>query len=187
MSMRIKREGDWIKYTAEGGKTFYYNEKTCSFQWEDPFITRVPRTKITVEASPKGIHQPFFSSTSEHAHKSLEQSSDKNSIFEQSIREINELLATPVIPLHQREAAALAKHHDGVMREETTDWKPYLDEATGHYFWYNHVTKVSQWENPFEQQSHHYYDSQAHGGSGDQQHHDEHEVIAVYHDDDLGI
>jgi hypothetical protein len=34
--MRLKRVGDWIQYSAEGGQTFYYNDKNGEFQWEDP-------------------------------------------------------------------------------------------------------------------------------------------------------
>lgn len=29
-------------------------------------------------------------------------------------------------------------------------WRPYVDPATGHIFWYNQVTNVSQWECPDE-------------------------------------
>jgi len=39
MSMRIKRHGDWIEYTTESGRTFYYNDKDGSFQWDPPFAT----------------------------------------------------------------------------------------------------------------------------------------------------
>ena len=35
--MRIKRHGDWIEYITESGKTFYYNDKDGSFQWEPPY------------------------------------------------------------------------------------------------------------------------------------------------------
>ncbi len=34
--MRLKRFGDWIEYTTESGKTFYYNDRDGSFQWEHP-------------------------------------------------------------------------------------------------------------------------------------------------------
>lgn len=39
-SMRLKRIGDWIQYSTEGGKTFYYNDKNGEFQWANPHDSR---------------------------------------------------------------------------------------------------------------------------------------------------
>jgi len=36
ISMRLKRTGDWIEYVTESGRTFYYNARDGSFQWECP-------------------------------------------------------------------------------------------------------------------------------------------------------
>ena len=36
-SMRLKREGDWVQYQMGATKMFWYNEKNCSFRWENPF------------------------------------------------------------------------------------------------------------------------------------------------------
>lgn len=34
--MRLTKIGDWIKYVTESGKTFFYNDKTNDFQWDNP-------------------------------------------------------------------------------------------------------------------------------------------------------
>lgn len=158
MSMRLKREGDWIQYTTEGGKTFYYNEKTCSFQWEDPFATKTAKTKITVQASSDSAE-----GYDHNKDASIAVNNDSNKNGEYSV--------------------------------ESTVWKPYMDETTGHVFWYNHVTKISQWENPFEQadpsydannhqtEEDYYYDTATNNGN---QNHDL-EAFTVYHENDLGI
>ena len=147
MSMRLKREGDWIQYTTEGGKTFYYNEKSCSFQWEDPFATLQAKSKISVQPS--------------HSTSAGESQSD--------VRH-NE----PTIDLP---STSTERKLD--IEQRTTEWKPYLDESTGHVFWYNHVTKVSQWENPFEPE-------RSPRDNPNPQLHDL-EAFPVYHENDLGI
>jgi hypothetical protein len=165
--MRLKREGDWIQYTTEGGKTFYYNEKTCSFQWEDPFITKSAKSKIIV--------QPSYSTSSDtHEEEKKHSGMDRKKLPENSSNDSDDVLNF--------------LKTDPNYRHEITDWKPYTDEATGHIFWYNHVTKISQWENPFEQQSHQNQQySQDH-----QSHHadpldNDLEAFPVYHENDLGL
>jgi hypothetical protein len=155
--MRLKREGDWIQYRTEGGKTFYYNEKNCSFQWEDPFITQKAKSKISV--------QPSSSNEDEGSNRFLDNPQQQ--------------------PQQERPQ----------YREEQTEWAPYVDETTGHTFWYNHVTKVSQWENPFEaltypspanQQDYH---NNHHGQSPsfDANKKEDFDAFPVFHDDDLGL
>lgn len=34
--MRLKKVGDWIQYSTESGRTFYYNDKNGDFQWVNP-------------------------------------------------------------------------------------------------------------------------------------------------------
>ncbi len=37
MSMRLKRvDEQWLQYVTEAGRTFYYNERSGSFQWQHP-------------------------------------------------------------------------------------------------------------------------------------------------------
>jgi hypothetical protein len=139
MSMRLKREGDWIQYRTEGGKTFYYNEKTCSFQWEDPFTTNDAKSKISVHPS----------SSDDHDDRRI-----------------------------KKETAPFRPQ----IKEQQTSWTPYVDESTGHTFWYNHATKVSQWENPFENVS----SSGAVDGKVKNKK-DDFDAFPVFHDDDLGL
>ncbi len=37
-SMRLRKDGDWISYTAPDGRTLYYNDTTSEFQWERPVL-----------------------------------------------------------------------------------------------------------------------------------------------------
>jgi hypothetical protein len=63
-----------------------------------------------------------------------------------------------------------------------TDWRPFVDEASGYVFWYNQVTQVSQWENPFE------HTNQSINGNIPPLHDDiEEDVVPVLHDNDLGL
>ena len=34
--MKLRKQGDWIEYVTDQGKTFYYNEKNGDFQWIAP-------------------------------------------------------------------------------------------------------------------------------------------------------
>ncbi len=106
MSMRLRREGDWILYTAEEGKTFYYNEKTGDFQWTNPFQNEVE----------DHLHG--------YAHHNYQET--------------------------QNDFYPMVNHHDLPDYVLSSDWRPYLDDNSGLVYWYNHSTKVSQWESPFE-------------------------------------
>ncbi len=37
-SMRLRKDGDWISYTAPDGRILYYNDTTSEFQWERPAL-----------------------------------------------------------------------------------------------------------------------------------------------------
>ncbi len=37
-SMRLRKDGDWISYTAPDGRILYYNDTTSEFQWERPVV-----------------------------------------------------------------------------------------------------------------------------------------------------
>ncbi len=52
--MRLTKVGDWIKYVTESGKTFYYNERSNDFQWDDPVGTGHVRTEHTVRQQNSG-------------------------------------------------------------------------------------------------------------------------------------
>ena len=63
MSMRLKREGDWIHYITERGRTFYYNEKDGSFQWEHPSLSNhVPGGHIEDQKSNTSSKSSTFKS-----------------------------------------------------------------------------------------------------------------------------
>ena len=104
MSMRLKKIGDWIQYRTSAGRTFYYNQTSGDFRWDNP--------------NP-GHSQP--------------------------------------VPI-------------------TSDWKPYMDSASGSVFWYNHVTQVSQWECPA--------DAQQDMSSVDEIYHD---IVEIQNENELGI
>lgn len=132
MSMRIKRYGDWIEYVAESGKTFYYNDKDGSFQWEHPYgaeHTRAGKRKDNNNNTNAAKHSHHTTATinSDHAENS-------NSIHKHNtnynITDNKDSLATTDNP-----------HYP---------WKAYIDPESGSVFWYNEVTFVSQWEMPAE-------------------------------------
>ncbi len=55
--MRLKKQGEWIQYHTEKGKTFYYHETTGNFQWEDPAF-HVPsflRRRTTTDDATGGV------------------------------------------------------------------------------------------------------------------------------------
>ena len=55
-SMRLKRCGEWIQYSVDGGNVFFYNEKTGEFQWERPVeladAPELAASSVQLEASP---------------------------------------------------------------------------------------------------------------------------------------
>ena len=61
---------------------------------------------------------------------------------------------------------------------ELGDWRPYKDPETGSVFWYNIVTKISQWECPV---------SNPLANTTTNNKDDDSEAIVVNNDDDLGI
>jgi hypothetical protein len=63
---------------------------------------------------------------------------------------------------------------------ELGDWRPYKDPETGSVFWYNIVTKVSQWECPINNPN-----SNINSSSNNKD--DDSDAIVVNNDDDLGI
>lgn len=64
-----------------------------------------------------------------------------------------------------------------------SEWKPYLDEASGSVFWYNHITQVSQWECPANIVA---GSGQDHSKSSkDDFYHDD--IFQVQHENELGI
>lgn len=126
MSMKLRREGDWILYTAEEGKTFYYNEKTGDFQWTNPF-----QNEVEDHLRGYGHHQG-------HHHHYQDYQETQNDTY------------------------PMVNHHDLPDFVLASDWRPYLDENSGLVYWYNHTSKVSQWESPFEHQQHHHHYHQSH-------------------------
>jgi hypothetical protein len=56
--MRLKRVGDWIEYMTEIGKTFYYNEKTGDFRWENPAIDPEGKSAKTQKSDWKPYKDP---------------------------------------------------------------------------------------------------------------------------------
>ena len=47
-----------------------------------------------------------------------------------------------------RASSSGSQHRTQIQTQSQSEWKPYLDEASGSVFWYNHTKQVSQWECP---------------------------------------
>lgn len=124
MSMRLKREGDWIEYTTEKGKSFFYNEKDGAFQWESPFATVPVLNRSDTQKKQRAANVDSTSEQRQTQAVHPDVDLDAESSLSAAI--------SPRTPIYSA-------------------WKPYVDEATGAVFWYNEETKVSQWENPFEE------------------------------------
>lgn len=74
------------------------------------------------------------------------------------------------------------------------DWKPYKDPATGNVFWYNKVTKISQWECPLESippelllEHNKGRASRNSNNDSPERHADDYTAVGVDDEDDLGI
>lgn len=61
-------------------------------------------------------------------------------------------------------------------------WRAYKDPTTGALFWYNEITKVSQWECPDESLV-----KNAKSRHGDDHHVTDENVVIVQSDEDLGL
>ena len=70
-----------------------------------------------------------------------------------------------------------------------SDWKPYKDPQTGNIFWYNRVSKISQWECPLETIPPELLLEESHNNNTSPSKYDEDDnhAVAVSHEDDLGI
>jgi hypothetical protein len=72
------------------------------------------------------------------------------------------------------------------------DWKPYKDPQSGNVFWYNKVTKISQWECPLETIPpelllNHDNERSSNNSSPEKEKQDDYSAVEVGHEDDLGI
>lgn len=169
MSMRLKKVGDWIAYVAEGGQTFYYNDKNGEFQWENPVTGAGAGSSSSSSAPPAAAAAAGTSSSGG------EVSADGAGAG----------------------ADDATDHHQHHHRLDSSEWRPYKDPESGAIFWYNHVTNVSQWECPFTngavteaEEAEADADAYAYGdGGGTQQYGDEgeHEVVEIHDSNDLGI
>lgn len=122
--MRLTKVGDWIKYVTESGKTFYYNQVTNDFQWDDPTGTghvRSERQRTTADNEAEIIAVNNLDTNYHDNNSSGKKSESSNS---------------------RKETAAAGDNNN--------PWRPYLDAETDTIFWYNSVTQVSQWECPFD-------------------------------------
>ena len=131
MSMRLKRYGDWIEYVTESGRTFYYNDRDGSFQWERPLEAggggsgggkgkQQNATSITSSGESAGIAYSIEGITA-GAHEVQQQRQQHEQDYQQQ--------------------HAVNQHYP---------WRAYLDPECGSVFWYNEVTHVSQWDMPAE-------------------------------------
>jgi hypothetical protein len=125
MSMRLRRVGNWVFYTAEEGKTFYYNDNTGEFQWTSPF-------EATEQTS-----QRSNPSTKGNSRKEEQQSNG---------------FANEYTELKTNDGGHLEEQCDDDLPEyvRITAWRPYWDVNSSLIYWYNHDTLISQWESPFE-------------------------------------
>lgn len=145
MSMRLKRFGDWIQYDTENGRTFYYNDRDGTFQWDNP------------------VHCNNSSSDSNSSRggddkmKGNKNRSDNNTSIEKKVdkTKIDSCVHT------------YGSSSNSSQPIVGSDWKPYMDPASGSVFWYNHRTLLSQWELPTvleQQQQQKARSSSRHGG-----------------------
>lgn len=131
MSMRMKRRGDWIEYSASGAPTIYYNEKDGSFTWEDPHDPNSSEANRNVDYEEYAI-----------AHESHQ------GRYEQYYAEEDAGQAFTYDPAY---SCDYNPERDG--RYEQSVWQPFYDDSTGSIYWYNSETTESQWENPYGQEN----------------------------------
>lgn len=125
MSMRIQRFGDWIEYITEAGKTFYYNDKDGSFQWDPPSPVQHNHHRTNNKTTKTNKNT---SHTTHSTHPSLNNNNNDPS--------------NPTYDTHSSQIGSEQSDH--------YPWRAYIDPETGAVFWYNEVTFVSQWELPAE-------------------------------------
>jgi len=148
MSMRIKRYGDWIEYITESGRTFYYNDKDGSFQWEPPFATDHTTSKVKGGGSGGGqnkryvccnvcvLYSSYFPIVSDH----------------HALCHFGQYLLYFLIPSSSVATTSTTTTNPQEPEEHNAHypWRAYIDPESGSVFWYNEVTFVSQWELPVE-------------------------------------
>ena len=156
--MRLKRVGDWIMYvTPETGQSFFYNDRTKEFQWDDP---NAPTPTAGGGASSRGGGTRTV--LSRKASAALNAVSEEPTAAETASASTTS--ADPAVPTSSSTT-------------NESDWSLYEDPASGHVFWYNTVTQVSQWECPFALPTPSEHDEGAYDDAAHK----------VHNDDDLGI
>lgn len=112
----LQFNSNWIIYSVNNSKKFYYNELENIFQWESPFVTGNESHLKTSSPTP--------TAEALERKRSLSYDSSYTSLRGDS--------------------------YDG--EEVEDEWESFLDNATGEIYWYNYRTKVSQWNNPYEEE-----------------------------------
>lgn len=163
MSMRIKRHGEWIQYTADGGKTFYYNEKNGMFQWHNPFdehgnelspLNMMTAAGTVIPSAAKGgtTGATETAGEDEEEYETIIRVDDDSHRALSASDKLPSFSGIPTTASHSPKGlGGSASKKKQRLPSYYTDWKPYVDEGSQEIFWYNNRTKMSQWENPFEQ------------------------------------
>jgi hypothetical protein len=136
----MKRIGDWIEYITEGGRTFYYNDKDGSFQWEFPEdVDSRHKKKATNKQQlqrQQTQQQPQQHNYGANAALGIGYEKDEQ-YYEYSTS-------------GEGQSYNYDEADTGNLGSEHYPWKAYLDPESGVAFWYNELTHVSQWETPEE-------------------------------------
>ena len=160
LSMRLKKVGDWIQYSTEGGRVFYYNDKNGDFKWVTPDVAESGHN------TPLARQQPSTSPIGSHSNPV----SAKN-----SVKQTNS----------QQEALPEGLSEWRAYKDPTTGAMFWYNEVCTLFmycfltliFCFGKVTKVSQWECPDIATQH----QSSHEDSNSQ------EVVVVNNDEDLGL
>ena len=157
--------------TPETGQSFFYNDRTKEFQWDDP---NAPTPTAGGGASSRGGGTRTV--LSRKASAALNAVSEEPTTVETASASTTS--ADPATQQPQLTPAATSSSTN------ESDWSLYEDPASGHVFWYNTVTQVSQWECPFALPT----PSEAeHGEEGHEEGAYDEAAHKVHNDDDLGI
>lgn len=174
MSMRMKKNGDWIEYVTEKGSVFYYNQRDGSFQWDSPWGNAVNQSNLASGRSPHGA-ATALETLPEYSNRGKDRESEA---------------AAPGMSVDGKSEVSICA--------STGDWQPYFDQDSGSVFWYNHKTCISQWECPAEfERASPQYQQLLHSEHNDIDNifddgslapMDENSVFAIHdHENDLGI
>lgn len=206
-SLRLQKWGEWLAYEDQQTTSVYwYNHRTSTGQWTKPDEVALLEKQmhgsdhhlaggsLTHKMSMRlkkhgdwieyvtGTGRPFFYNErngefqwDNPLHAAISSQSEKGTAATSPVKSLETAAATAASP-DQKQTTT-----QELSEEES--WRPYKDPETGALFWYNHVTCVSQWDEPVVLSSAGGKSSPAQMAQDD---HDE-VVHSVNEMDDLGI